>query len=202
MKAFFKRVGLGLLAVFILLYALTASYYLPRTELVHVTGTEIKRLDRDQQDGSTVTTDVRYVMTKRIDDGSAMVFRNEDTGWGWPPYFKFDSGDLAGEAMNIAKTSGDATVLVRYYGWRTNLFSWYPNIVSVQVVEPDYDGVPIFNITFIVLSIIVFALLGWYVRKLSRRVFKKKQETGEVEAEAEPEPEPPAESEPVAKSET
>lgn len=192
MKAFFKRMGLALLAIFILLYALAASYYLPRTELVHVTGTEVKRVDQAQKDGTTRAADVRYVMTKRVDDGTAMVFRNEDTGWGWPPYFKFDSGDVAGEAVNIAKSSDKTTVLVRYYGWRTNLFSWYPNVVSLQIVEPDYAGLPIFNIVFIVLSIIVFIVIGLYLRKLSKwRPFKKKE--AEAEAPAEPAEAAPAE---------
>lgn len=186
MKAFFKRFALAVFVAFIVLYALAASYYLPRTALVHVTGTEIKRSDAKAKDGSTDTVDVRYVMTSRIDDDKAMVFRNEDTGWGWPPYFKFDSGDLAGEAMNLAKDKGKdkSTVLVTYYGWRTNLFSLFPNVVSLEEVGAGYEHIPIFNIAFLVFSVIFFIVLFVYARRLARWRPGKKAESPTEPAEA------------------
>ncbi len=177
MKAFFKRFALAVFVVFVVLYALAASYYLPRTALVHVTGTEIKRQDLQAKDGSKQTSDVRYVMTSRVDDGKAMVFRNEDTGWGWPPYFKFDSGDLAGEAMNLSKDDDKSIVLVTYYGWRTNLLSMFPNVVSLEEVGEGHEHIPIFNIAFLIFSIVFFIVLLIYARKLSRwRPGKKKAE--------------------------
>lgn len=168
MKAFLRRIGLGLVVVFVIFYALAATYYLPRTELVNITGTEIKRADTTAKDGTKQTMDVRYVMTRRLDDGKAMVFRNQDTGWGWPPYFKFDSGDLAGEAMNIAKAGDESRVLVTYYGWRTNLFSLFPNVVSLEEVGEGHENIPVFNIAFLVGSIVFFVVLAIYVRRLLR----------------------------------
>ncbi len=186
MKAFFKRFALAVFVVFIVVYALAASYYLPRTALVHVTGTEIKRSDSKAKDGSTLTTDVRYVMTSRVDDGKAMVFKNEDTGWGWPPYFKFDSGDLAGEAMNLAKDKGKdkSIVLVTYYGWRTNLLSLFPNVVSLEEVGEGYEHIPIFNLAFLVFSVVFFIVLFVYARRLARWRPKKKGEGDSAPAEA------------------
>ena len=40
-----------------------------------------------------------------IDGGKVIVYRNEATGWVWPPYFKYDSSNLQAEATNL-KSSG------------------------------------------------------------------------------------------------
>lgn len=165
--AYLRRAGVFLVLALVGLYALTCFYYLPRTIKLHVTGTEVKRHDEQLGDGSERTRDVRYVMTEPLNGGVA-VFRNEDTGWGWPPYFKFNSGDIAGEASNYAGDPARPVVLATYYGWRINMFSLYPNVVSLRVVDKNYEHFPIFNFVFIGLSLVAFVLLYAGVRRLSK----------------------------------
>ena len=65
--------------------------------------------------------DLRLISTIRP-DGRPLVFRNEDTGVLWPPYFKFDSEDLQTEAANPHSTENDPQwVAITHYGWRSNL---------------------------------------------------------------------------------
>ena len=39
-------------------------------------------------------------------NGKPMVYRNEDTGWGWPPYFKFDTANLQADAAAARSPPG------------------------------------------------------------------------------------------------
>ena len=90
------------------------QYYLPSTRKVQVTGTDVKRTDTAMADDTITSRDVRLINTRDPIDGETYVYHNEDTRWGWPPYFKFDSGDLAGDADNIMAHQPNATVLVTY----------------------------------------------------------------------------------------
>src|SRR5688572_27156731 len=117
-----------LLALIFASLAIAGAYYLPSTEKVYLTGTEIKRLDA--KDGS-ILHDVRYLQARHL-DGSNVVFRNEDTRWGFPFYFKFDAADMASEASNIVRNEPDTVVLVTYYGVRSRVFDLYPNAVSFK----------------------------------------------------------------------
>lgn len=142
--------------------ALFLHYNLPRTAVVQVTGTDVKRADR--KDGGVVDTksadpgkgqalktyDVRFINSFSR-DGKTMVFRNEDTGWGWPPYFKFDSADLTAEAQSFAMDPSKPWVRVTYYGWRIRIFSMFPNAVSLKAVDRDYSHFPVFNTVVILL---------------------------------------------------
>src|SRR5262245_51344385 len=103
-----------------------AAFYLPSTQKVYLTGAEIKRLD--SKDG-TLLRDIRYIQARTL-DGENLVFKNEDTRWGFPFYFKFNSADLASETANIVRNDPDAIVLVSYYGIRSRVFDLYPNAVS------------------------------------------------------------------------
>ncbi len=144
-------------------------YNLPRTEVVQITGTDVKRVDRDHPTEVTRTRDVRYISTVTR-DGKVRVFRNEDTGWGWPPYLKFNSADLAGHAQLIMQDAAKPWVRVRYYGWRINIFTLFPNAVSVKIVDKDYTHIPMFNIVFLILltGAAVIAWLG--IRRLVNRL--------------------------------
>ena len=143
-----------------------AGFYLPSTEKVYLTGTEIKRLDA--KDGSLLH-DVRYIQARKIDGGN-IVFRNEDTRWGFPFYFKFNSSDLASEAQGIANNDPQAVVLVTFYGVRSQVLDLYPNAVSFKKVPKEYVHVPIFNIVFFVLLVVLCALVFLFTRKQIRRL--------------------------------
>lgn len=157
-----KRILMALAGVAALAVVLFFDCYLPSTVLVHVTGSDVKRMDtgQDTASGQAITRDVRFIYAKGAESERDYVFRNEDTGWGWPPYFKFNSGDLAAKANNIKQTQPDATVLVTYYGWRITYFDLYPNMVNLEVVEPGYAHIPIVKILIL---IVIIAAVGYGV---------------------------------------
>ena len=95
------------------------------------------------RDTGTVETadgrrDVRFISTVRP-GGKPFVYRNEDTGLIWPPYFKYDSSNLHAVAADQVSTAANPTwVSVTAYGWRIPWWSVYPNAVGVQpVAGPD-----------------------------------------------------------------
>lgn len=147
-------------------------YSLPSRDIVQIVGTEVNRIDVDDstwfwaskdagtQTGTT-TRDVRFI-NAQYPDGDPRVYRNEDTGWSWPPYLKFDSGNLQAQAQGFAKTD-EKWVAVSHYGWRIPLISLYPNAYKMkEVAGPDVRLIPWFNIIFL----IIVAMIAWaiYVR--------------------------------------
>jgi len=154
--------------------AVLLNYYLPGRDIVQIVGTEVKRIDVetgapfwDRADIGTVegaTRDVRFINAQGK-NGRTRVYRNEDTGWGFPPYFKFDSGDVTALAQSLAKRDDD-WVAVRHYGWRIKLFSIFPNATSIKRVSgPDALLIPWFNIVFIGL---LLGLWFWIWRTIRR----------------------------------
>ncbi len=157
-----------------------AHYTLPSRDIVRIVGTDVKRMDigssswfwaaPDAGTNSNWTRDVRFINTV-WPDGKPRVYRNEDTDWGWPPYFKFDSSNITAQAQDLAKKPGDVWVAVTHYGWRIKLFTIFPNAISISQVEgPDVFLIPWFNILFF---IVVAAILFVTVRAIS--VFKRMQ---------------------------
>jgi hypothetical protein len=158
--------------VFWLVVGAFLHYTLPQIDIVRITDTYEKRIDfgmnaffyANQGTGEaegTPNRDVFFIQTKRA-DGKVMVYRNEDTGWGWPPYFKFDSSNLQAEAADLKSTAENPKwVAIKHYGWRNEFLSIYPNAVEIWPVEgPDVRYIPWFNI--IVLTLL-FALF-WAIR--------------------------------------
>ncbi|MDZ7904488.1 MAG: DUF1523 family protein [Cypionkella sp.] len=109
----------------------------------------------------TSTRDIRFIEAIYPDE-SVMVYRNEDTGWIWPPYFKYDSSNLQAEAGGLESTkAAPVWVAIKHYGWRLPILSIYPNAVSLrEVAGPDVRLIPYFNIIFLTLLI----GLGVYLR--------------------------------------
>lgn len=164
----FQKIAAAIAILIAVALAAAIEHYLPSTVVAQVTGIDVKRMDKRKtgEDGVADTRDVRFIIAKEIDGGEDLVFRNEDTGWGWPPYFKFDSGDVAAQAVNIKETASDSAVLIRYYGWRMPVFDMYPNAVSIRVVDSDYTHVPVFNIVFLIL---LASAVGFVAFRISRR---------------------------------
>lgn len=153
--------------------ALFFHYVLPQHDVVQVGSTEIIRTDfsgwnrvfyaqADSGNVETVNRDLRLVNTDKKNtwalgfwprEGTeVMVYRNEDTGWIWPPYFKFDSSDLQAEAASLSK--GDEWAVVTHYGWRIRWASIYPNAIGIRpVADPNTYVIPWF-------SIAVFLFIG------------------------------------------
>ena len=146
--------------VFISLVLGFLHYTLPQHDILRITGTDIIRRDfggfnqifyADNQngDGTLQSRDLRLISAVRT-DGSVSVYRNEDTGWGWPPYFKFGTSNIQAQATDLISTKNAETmtwVLLRHYGWRSELLSIYPNVVRMRVIEdPEMRVIPWQNI--------------------------------------------------------
>ncbi len=172
----FKRI-----VVFILLLVtvVLVHYYLPQRDIVKIVDTDVKRMDIskgspfwDSPDIGTndeATRDVRFISTVRA-NGKTRVYRNEDTGWSFPFYMKFDSSDLSAKAQDMANKEGQ-WVAVTHYGWRIKMFSIWPNATKVKPVSgPDAVLIPWFNIVF--LSLLAFVFINIW---LTLRKFKKKR---------------------------
>ena len=152
--------------IFGIVVFLFLDYALPSRQTVRVTNTYNRltdiganRMFYASPDTGTVQNaagqrDVRFIDTVRP-NGKPYVYRNEDTGWIWPPYFKYDSSNLQAEATNfVSPKEKPEWVAVTHYGWRMPIFSIYPNAVKVRAVAgPDVQLIPW-------VSIIVLALLG------------------------------------------
>ena len=153
--------------------AIFLNYFLPSRDVVRIVGTEVKRIDVekgapfwDRADIGTNeerTRDVRFINAE-FPNGKTRVYRNEDTGWGFPPYFKFDSGDVTAQAQSLSNQS-EQWVAVRHYGWRIKLFSIFPNATSIKKVKgPDAFLLPVFNIVFIGLILLLWGGAWWKIR--------------------------------------
>lgn len=139
-------------------------YYLPQRDIVRIVGTDTERIDAgtDAASGVERTRLVRFI--NAVDAGGATrVYRNEDTGWGWPPYGKFSSGDITARAQQLAQEP-DTWVVIRHYGWRVQLFDMFPNVTGIRVVDgPETRLIPWFNIVFLtaLAALILFLWLRW-----------------------------------------
>lgn len=149
-------------------------FSLPSRDIVRIVGTDVVRRDVIRHDAQgkeiALSRDVRFINAK-WPDGSDRVYRNEDTGWGWPPYFKFDTADLATEATDLVSTAESPKwVVVRHYGWRIPMISMFPNALSIRpAVGPDETLTPWFNILFVGL-LVLFVLI---VRRVMIILFRR-----------------------------
>lgn len=158
-------------------------YVLPQHDIARITSTEIIRTDfsgfnrlfyaqADSGGTENPTRDIRLVNSVR-DNGKIMVYRNEDTGWIWPPYFKFDSSNLHAESADlISSRDAPVWVSVTHYGWRNEFFSIYPNVVGVkEIAGPDVRIIPWFNIIFLtLLALVVFMLRKMWLQFRERSI--------------------------------
>ncbi|WP_158965268.1 DUF1523 family protein [Chachezhania sediminis] len=174
-KWFFTLLIWSVIAVFL-------WYTLPRHDVVQITGTDIKRVNFEGNSwfwstvstggevGQDNTADV-YMINAIRPNGQPRVYRNQDTGWHWPPYFKFNSADLQAKAQSMVSTAeAPKWVLVRYYGWRFNLRSLYPNAVKVWAVDsPDHKVINWFNIIFIAGFVMIMVALWRRWRRFRER---------------------------------
>ncbi|MGR3571595.1 DUF1523 family protein [Brevirhabdus sp.] len=163
-----RYVKWGLLGLIAIIVGGFLHYTLPQVDIVRITDTEVRRVDfgrnsifwaaADGGASAQINRDVRFINTKMA-DGSTMVYRNEDTGWGWPPYFKLDSSNLQTEAADLRSTAANPQwVAIRHYGWRNEWLSIYPNATKVWAVAgPDAGGIN--WLLWSILAVIVVGLL-------------------------------------------
>ena len=171
-----------IIIVFWLFVGLVLHYTLPDQAVARITDTYEKRIDPGENSifwavhdvGSDTTNpsrDVFFIQTRGA-NGKVMVYRNEDTGWGWPPYFKINSSNLQAEAADLKSTSENPKwVAIRHYGWRSEFLTIFPNIVSLKPVDdPNVRLIPWFNIVFLtVFFAIVYAIwVRWRRFRIAR----------------------------------
>ena len=167
----------GFWLVFWVIVAAFLHYTLPQRDTVRIVNTYEERQDLtdwtrifwsepEDQSSSLSNRDVQFIQAVRP-NGSVIVYRNEDTGWRWPPYFKFDTANLYTEANDAISTKeAPEWVSVVHYGWRNEFQSIFPNAISIRPVPgPDYNRVPWFNI--VILSLL--AAIVWAIWRRWRR---------------------------------
>jgi len=171
-----------LVVCFWVIVAAFFHYTLPQKDILRVSDTYEKRIDFGENsifwasadagnDGTSVNRDVFFIQSVRA-DGSVMVYRNEDTGWGWPPYFKFDTSNLQAESADL-KSAAEAPkwAMLTHYGWRNEFLSIFPNAISIVPVDgPDVSKpIPWVNILTLVLFAFVFGALYLRWRRFRAR---------------------------------
>lgn len=176
-------------AFWIIIWAVVAGflhYVLPQHDVVRITDTYEKRVnvganamfwakgDAGSGDAGQASRDVFFIQAFQ-QDGAPMVYRNEDTGWGWPPYFKFDTSNLQAQAADLVSKKTDETiqwVKITHYGWRNEYFSIYPNATEVApMADPNATIIPWFNIVFLTLvAAMIWALWVRWVRFRENRI--------------------------------
>lgn len=143
---------------------LSLHWCLPSRDIVQIVGVEVKRMEHgglfssERETGTGPTRDVRLIQAA-WPDKSPRTYRNEDTGWGFPFYFKFDSGDLQSKAVgSVSSRDAPKWYVVSHYGWRIDFLSLYPNALAIRDAEgPDEELFPWFNVIF--LGVILVGLL-------------------------------------------
>ena len=108
------------------------------------------------------TRDVYFINTQN-DDGKIMVYRNEDTRWSFPFYFKFGSANLQAQAQAFGNEN--KLVQIKYYGWRMTMFDEYRNAVSVKEISGDITpSHPILSWVFYAFLLVTLFLSVQFVR--------------------------------------
>ena len=179
MRRYFKW---GFLAFVVIVIGLFLDYTLPQHDVVRITDTynrvtplgSINRYffaSADSGSGAGGNTkaeapDIRFIAAVRP-NGKVIVYRNEDTGWVWPPFFKFNSANLQAEASALQSTSeAPKWTVVTEYGWRIPFLSTYPNVIAIRAVSgPDVKIFPWLNIVILV----ILALIVLFFWRMWRR---------------------------------
>lgn len=155
------------------------DYVLPEKTSAYVTGVEVKRVDKDgpisaENPADGPTHDAYFIYTSLSGPGTEQsdrvrVFLNEDTGWHWPPYFKFNSADVQAKAQALSKDNAEVTITS--YGWRINMFSMFPNVLAIKATKDVVVPVSLIRsvVLFIWFLLVVKGLL------LCRRVIKRRE---------------------------
>jgi hypothetical protein len=150
-------------------------YTLPQVDIARITDTYEKRVNPganalfwSRGEGGSASgaleRDVFFIQTRLAND-KVMVYRNEDTGWIWPPYFKFDTSNLQAEAAELRSTAAAPRyVAIRHYGWRLEFMSIFPNAVSIWPVDGPDAGKPFPWLNTVILSLFAALVYGIWVR--------------------------------------
>ncbi|SEK75455.1 DUF1523 family protein [Pacificibacter marinus] len=154
-----------LIALIVLIVGSFVHYTLPQHDIVRVVGTNTERTIIASNramfwSSGEPTRDVQFIQTVKT-NGKTMEYRNEDTGWGWPPYFKFDTSSLYTEASDaVSNKANPEWYSITHYGWRNEVLSIFPNAIAIKPVSgADAKVVPWVNIIILTFFAIVLLLI-------------------------------------------
>ncbi len=180
-----RKVKWAIWGVLALLAVAFLDYTLPQHDVVRITGLDnrqttvswINKYFYASPDSGTAESAtnryVRLIYTAKPDGSTGTVFRNEDTGWIWPPYFKYDSSNIQSAAANYQSTeAAPKWVMITHYGWRIAVLSIYPNAVRItEVSGPDYSYFPWLNLVILILlAALIFMLRRMWLQFWDRMV--------------------------------
>lgn len=154
-------------------------YVMPQQDVARVVNVDsrlqnvsgLQSLFYAQEDAGTAESsagrDLRLISTERKatylfglirGNTQTMVYRNEDTGWIYPPYFKFDSSDLHAEAAaNVSTAEPYEWMVITHYGWRIRWATIYPNAVGIRPApSEDFRPFPWINLVLFAVMIAGF----------------------------------------------
>lgn len=186
--AYVKWTLLGLVA---LLVASFLHYTLPQTDIARIVGTNTQRVDiganrwffASPDPGTDValanSRDVQFIQTILAGSNRPMVYRNQDTGWGWPPYFKVNSFDLQARASDLLSVEATPRwVAIKHYGWRNQFFTVFPNVVTIwEVSGPDVRIIPWASIIILTLLAAAVFMLWRMWRQFRERTLDPAMES-------------------------
>lgn len=124
-----------------------------------ISGTEVRRSDTDARGN---TRDVQYIYMRNLAD-AGLEIENEDSWW----WFKRNSERVFNDAITAEDRKSEVTVM--WTRWRSQLFSWHPNVIAIR---PSGDWWSWRAILFYVISAIVW--VGYFtvfvlLRRRTRR---------------------------------
>jgi hypothetical protein len=164
----FKPVIAKIAVFFILLTPVLTvlHYFLPRSVIAEVGAPYVKRLDNDHNQVGQVdknpgsTRDVFFIPTYEPGSEKPFVFRNEDTNWSFPWFFKFDSADSNAKAGRLT----GKIAKIRYYGFRIEFLSIFPNVLTIEAAQIGDSTFPWARTVFGILALAVFGYLYFVLR--------------------------------------
>ncbi|GAA7498955.1 DUF1523 family protein [Helicobacter pylori] len=161
MIKFVRNVVLFILTAIFLALMLLVSYCMPHYSAAVISGVEVKRMNENEntpnnKEVKTLARDVYFVQTyDPKDKKSVTVYRNEDTRFSFPFYFKFNSADISALAQSLVNQQ----VEVQYYGWRINLFNMFPNVIFLKPLKENAEmSKPVFSWILYALLLVGFSI--------------------------------------------
>ncbi len=158
-----RNAVLFVLAAIFLTLMLLVSYCMPHYSVAVISGVEVKRVNEDTPNKAlkSPTRDVYFIQTHDPKNKqSVKVYRNEDTRFGFPFYFKFNSADISALAQSLVNQQ----VEVQYYGWRINALDMFPNAIFLKPLKESADmSRPIFSWILYVLLLGSFFISARFV---------------------------------------
>ena len=176
MITFFKRICVIFIVLLHSFLALVVDYSFPHYANVQITGGDVKRMDKDgiidaKNPADGPTRDVYFIYTKDSNNSNkVMAYRNEDTAWGFPFYFKFNSADVQAKAQGFANS--DKNLTVKYYGYRISMLQEFRNVISLKESGTDTSW-PVASYVF---YFILFISLIIWIRKINKAFRPKTSE--------------------------